>query len=337
MRLFSLPLVLCLAAMPAEAKMLDTLFTVTDGMITDQTAVFATVESTHVAAARTRLGGTVIILSVRAGDDVSAGQTIAEVADSTLAEQLNSIDADISGLRAQLDQAKMDLARDQQLIASGAISRSVVDQAQTAVNVNSSGLISRIAARAALAQQIANGGVLAPVSGRVLQCAVTQGTVVLSGDTIATIAEQNYVLRLEVPEHHAVLLKPGDEVRLEPDHIGSPTPVFGKITLVYPQIENGRVEVDATAPDLGNYFVGQRIQVWLYAGERPGMVIPAKFIKTSFGLDYVNVRESDGGIIAVPVQRGAPQPTTAMPDGLEILSGLHAGDVLALPSTTVSP
>ncbi len=77
MRLLSLSLALCLAAMPAGAKTLDTLFTVTNGMISDQTAVFATVESTHVAAARTRLGGTVIILSVRAGDDVSAGKTIA--------------------------------------------------------------------------------------------------------------------------------------------------------------------------------------------------------------------------------------------------------------------
>jgi RND family efflux transporter MFP subunit len=305
-------------------------------MISDQTAVFATVESTHVAAARTQLGGTVVTLSVHEGDDVRAGQTIAEVADSTLAEQLNSIDADISGLRAQLYQAKMDLARDQQLIASGAISRSVVDQAKTAVNVNASDLASRIAARAALAQQVANGGVLAPVSGRVLQCAVTQGTVVLSGDTIATIADRNYVLRLEVPEHHAVLLRPGDAVRLEPDDTGTLIPVFGKITLVYPQIENGRVEADATAPDLGNYFVGQRIQVWLYAGERPGLVIPAKFIETSFGLDYVNVYQPDGSVIAVPVQRGAPQPTTAIPDGLEILAGLHAGDVLALPSAAAN-
>jgi RND family efflux transporter MFP subunit len=303
-------------------------------MITDQTAVFATVESTHVAAARTQLGGTVVTLSVREGDDVSAGQTIAEVADSTLAEQLNSIDADISGLRAQLNQAKIDLSRDQQLIASGAISRSVVDQAQTAVNVDSSSLTSRIAARAALAQQVANGGVLAPVSGRVLQCAVTKGTVVVSGDTIATIADRDYVLRLAVPEDHAVLLKPGDAVRLAPNDTGGQTPAFGKITLVYPQIENGQVEADATAPNLGNYFVGQRIQVWLYAGERPGLVIPAKFIETSFGLDYVSLRQPDGSVIAVPVQRGAPEPTSAMPDGLEILSGLHAGDVLAQPGGT---
>jgi RND family efflux transporter MFP subunit len=304
-------------------------FTVASSMIGDQKAVFATVEAAHVATARSRLGGTIVSYTVQAGDEVAQGQTIATVVDPSLAAQLTALDADIAGLGAQLAQARTDLSRDQRLIESGAIANSTLDDAQTAVNLADSGLKSRIAARAALSQQIRDGAVLAPVSGRVLQTPVTQGMVVLPGDSIASIAAQDYVLRLELPERHAQFLKLGDPVRLDTGPAG--TPEFGKITLIYPQIENGEVQADATAPDLGDYFVGQRIEVWVFAGSRPGMIIPARFIETMFGLDYVQLRVADGSAIAVPVQSGALQPTPSLPDGVEILSGLHPGDVLVTP------
>ncbi len=307
-------------------------FTVTSGQISDQKAVFATVESAHVVAARARLGGTVMQLAVQDGDTVTAGAPIALVADPTLAEQESALDAEVAGLSAQLAQANVDFTRDQALIRSGAIARSTLDDARTAVNVADSSLKSRIAERQALAQRIAEGAVLAPVSGRVLLTPVTQGTVVLAGDSIATIADQNYVLRLDIPEYHAPLLHVGDPVRLDSDDTSPGPAEFGKISLIYPQIQNGQVEADATAPNLGSYFVGQRIQVWVFAGQRPGIVIPARFIETKFGLDYVNLRNQDGSLITIPVQRGQAQPTPTMPDGMEILSGLHRGDVLTAPS-----
>ena len=51
---------------------------------------------------------------------------------------------------------------------------------------------------------------------------------------------------------------------------------------------------------------------------------------TRFGLTTVRLRR-DGGMIEVPVQRGQPHPTPQMPDAIEILSGLRAGDVLVRP------
>jgi RND family efflux transporter MFP subunit len=302
-------------------------WTVTAGSISDQQAVFATVESVHVVAARTQLGGIITSFSVQDGDNVTAGQPIATVADSSMAAQQESLDADITGLNAQLSQANVDVSRDQQLIRSGAIAESTLDQATTAQHVAASALKAQIAARAALAQQIANGVVRAPVSGRVLLTPLTQGSVVLMGDSIATIAEQNYVLRLDLPEHFAPLLRTGSPVRID----NNGTAAFGQVVHIYPQIQNGMVEADASAPGLGSYFVGQRIQVWVLAGARPGIVVPAHFITTEYGLDYVDLQQADGSVIAVPVQRGEARPTPDLPDGVEILSGLHVGEVLAAP------
>ncbi len=110
-------------------------------------------------------------------------------------------------------------------------------------------------------KQLAEGSVLAPTSGRVLKVPVTPGTVVLPGEPVAMIAEQNYVLRLRVPERHARFLKAGDPVRLEREDRAEDSPRFGAIRLVYPQIEDGRVVADATVQGLGDYFVGERIRV----------------------------------------------------------------------------
>ncbi|HZD91797.1 MAG TPA: efflux RND transporter periplasmic adaptor subunit, partial [Pseudolabrys sp.] len=116
--------------------------------------------------------------------------------------------------------------------------------------------------------------------------------------------------------------------------LGAGGATFGTIKLVYPEIQDGRVTADAKVDGLGDYFVGERIRVWVAAGKRDSIVVPASFIVTRFGIDYARVRQDgqkDGQVIDVPVQRGRAMPRPDMPDALEILSGLHAGDVLVRP------
>jgi len=299
--------------------------------IADQKAVFATVESPNVVPARARIGGTVAELSVRQGDAVRAGQIVAVVGDEKLLLHIAALDAQIAAVQSQLAQAQADLTRAETLLRQGAGTRVAMDQARTAMEVASATLKARTAERDVARQQLVEGQVLAPMAGRVLQVPVTNGTVVLGGDPIATIAESNFILRLRVPERHAGTLKIGDPVRIDGADLGRSGAVFGKITLVYPKIEEGRVVADAMAPGLGDFFVGERIRVWIGAGTRRAFVIPASFIVTRFGLDYVRLQGPGGAAIETPVQRGQEHPTPAMPDALEILSGLHAGDVLAKP------
>ena len=102
------------------------------------------------------------------------------------------------------------------------------------------------------------------------------------------------------------------------------------IDLVYPQIEDGRVIADATVEGLGEYFVGDRLRVWISGGTRTAFVIPSNFVTTRFGIDYVHIRAADR-IIDTPVQRGRELPSPELPNGLEILSGIRAGDQLVQP------
>jgi RND family efflux transporter MFP subunit len=298
----------------------------------DEKAVFATIETTNVVPARARVSGTVAELKVRQGDHVKLGQVIALVGDPKRAMQVHASAAQVAAARAQLAQARADYERAKRLQKADAISQSAFDQARTAYNVAISTLKSTTAQRSVSEQQLKEGQVLAPTSGRVLTVPVTIGTVVLPGDAIATVAEQNFVLRLLVPERHARFLKAGDSVRVDGEDVGlGHGPRFGTIKLVYPKIENGRVMADATLPGLTDYFVGERVRVWISAGTREAVVVPSKYLFTRFGIDYVRMRLKNGDVVDVPVQRGDMRPTPKLPDGIEILSGLHNGDRLVLP------
>jgi len=244
---------------------------------------------------------------------------------------MKSLDAQIAGLEAQMAQTQSDLARAEDLFSRGTIPRTRLDDARTAFNVASNAHRSRAAERSVVEQQLSEGKVLAPEAGRVLKVPVTSGTVILPGETVAMIAEQNFVLRLRVPERHARFLKAGDSVRIDREELGPNGAQFGKIRLVYPQIEDGRVVADAQVAGLGDYFVGERVRVWVLGGDRESFVVPASFILTRFGIDYARVRFDDKTMVDVPVQRGREQPRLDMPDALEILSGLKSGDVLVRP------
>ena len=306
-------------------------FVVAPQKVADEKAVFATVESANVIPARARIGGTVVQLAVQRGDHVDQDQVVATVADEKLALQIRALDAQISGLEAELAKAKIDLDRAQELFSHGTTSRAILDAAQTAFDVATNSLKSRTAQRSVVEQQINEGKVLAPTAGRVLTVPLTAGTVILSGETVATIAEQNFVLRLRVPERQGSLLKTGDRVRIDGEDIGQSGALFGTINLVYPQIDDGRVIADAAVAGLGNYFVGGRVLVWISAGARTGIIVPASFILTRFGIDYAHIRKDAQTVIDVPVQRGRQLPRPDMPDALEILSGLHGGDMLVRP------
>lgn len=318
------------AALAASASAAD-IFTVQPTTVGDEKAVFATVESANVVPARARIGGTVARLEVTYGDHVERGQTLAAIGDEKLILQMKSLDAQIAALDAQLAQAQTDLDRAQSLFDHGTIPRARLDEARTAFNVATNSRRARVAERAVIEQQLTEGNVLAPTSGRVLKVPVTPGTVVLPGEPVALVAEQNFVLRLRVPERHARFLKAGDPVRLDGEELGKGGAQFGVVRLVYPQIEEGRVVADATVQGIGDYFVGERIRVWVSGGDRMAIIVPARFVMTRFGIDYVRVLRDGDVTDDVPVQRGRAHPRPDMPEGLEILSGLKAGDRLVRP------
>ncbi len=306
--------------------------TVSQQTFEDLKSVFATVRSRDLIAARVRTGGTVAKLAVDEGDMVEAGQLLAVVTDPKIAIEIESLDARIDGLESQVQTAETDYERALTLRQQGVTPQARVDQLKTVLDVATNQLKSARSDRLVAEQKANEGKVLAPAAGRVLKVPVTVGSVVLLGETIANIAANEFLLRLALPERHARFMKAGDEIRLGDRGGVAPSggPSQGRIVQVYPELEAGRVIADAEAPGLTDYFVGERALVWISAGSRNAVVVPQRYIFERFGLDYVRVVRPGGGEIDVVVQLGQPREIGGEP-GREVLAGLEAGDVVALP------
>lgn len=307
-------------------------FTVHLILIEDKKAVYATVETTNSIAARVRIPGTVTELAVTEGDMVREGQTIARVVDEKLALKIQAVDAEIRAAQREIDNIKTDKDRAESLYKKGTISKVRRDQILTQFDVASSKLEAAQAERAVIVRQTEEGAVLAPQSGRVLNVPLTVGSVVMPGEAVATIARENYILRLALPERHARFLAKGNmvEVAGRGNRCDESCVREGKISKVYPQISNGRVLADAHVDGLGDYFVGERIQVRVHAGSRETYLVPKGYIFTRYGVDYVRSISAKGKPIDIAIQAGHAYKQDGK-DMIEVLSGLGDGDKLVKP------
>ncbi|MCF8481086.1 MAG: efflux RND transporter periplasmic adaptor subunit [Rhodospirillum sp.] len=320
-------------AVPPQAWSAETVsgpLTVERVSLPDRKAVFATVESTDILLARARIGGTVGELSVDEGDSVTAEQKLAVVGDQKLILQMQGVDARMRSMTAELNQAQVDLGRTSQLRKQGVVAQAQLDMANTQVRVLKQNLEALDKERAVLAQQVTEGAILSPGAGRVLEVTATDGAVIMAGESIATIASDSYILRMRLPERHARFIKIGDAVEVGPRGLGASetgTWTKGQVVQVYPKLDAGRVVADVKVAGLGDYFVGERTLVHVATGARETILVPAAYLENRHGLTYATLENGT----PVVVQTGP-----ARSDGVEVLSGLRAGDVLVPPGAVLA-
>jgi RND family efflux transporter MFP subunit len=303
--------------------------------VVETKAVFGRVESRNVVPARARIGGTIEAIRVSEGSEVEEGLVIGVVVDPKIALQRSAAEARIQELRSQLDNARTELERAEELLKRGVTTQSRVDQARTQFDVAVNQEAVAEADLAVLDQQALEGEILAPAGGRVLTVPVTEGSVVLPGEAVARIASGRYYLRLSLPERHAAEITEGSAVTiggrgLAPAEGATPAGMRqGRIAKVYPEIEAGRVIADVEVEGLGDYFVGERTLVRIPIGRRDAILVPQAAVTTRHGVDYVRLL-ADGAEIEVAVILGERFEEGAEPE-VEILSGLAEGDRIVLP------
>ncbi len=279
--------------------------------------------------ARARIGGTLQRVLVREGNLVKRCQLLAVIVDRRLSLESQAGAASVGAAEAAAERARADLARYQTLFDKGYVSASRMDALRADARAADAQLRAARAQAGAAAAASNEGRVVAPADGKVTRLPIPQGAVVLAGDVIVAVSTGARVLRLELPEAEASALKPGQDIRILSED-GAEAARVAKIKQVYPAIDNGRVTADLDASGFAGDFLGARVQVLAPTGERRAIVIPANYIVTRFGVDYVRLLRK-GSVIEAPVQRGGRAPTDDLPNGVEILSGLHDGDEIVPP------
>ncbi|UWQ07277.1 efflux RND transporter periplasmic adaptor subunit [Aliiroseovarius crassostreae] len=299
--------------------------TVTPVSVPDWKAVFGKVEPRDNVPARSRLGGTVVDLRITEGDQVAEGQVLATIWDEKLDLRLRAVDASLTSLNAQLENAESELKRAENLVERGVVTNQRLDALRTQVDVVKGQIAATQAERQVIEQQAAEGAVIAPIAGRVLQVPVTRGAVVMPGEVVAQIGGGGVYLRLAIPERHTAFLTEGAEIQIGTDSADK----TGRLVKIYPQIENGRVIADVEVAELDARFVDARVLVRLPVGQSEKLLVPVEAAVTRMGLDFVTIRR--GG---VAVERAVVLGDPFIVEGqqmVEVLTGLNAGDVVIDP------
>lgn len=294
--------------------------------IDDRKAVLATVQSVDVTPARARIGGTVGDLFVDEGSNVIKGDVIARISDEKIHLALQTLQARTASLQSERKLAEIGLNRAQRLRKSGAGSQAKLDDARTHLDVVVKNLKVIETEKDLVLQREREGAVLAPATGRILRVKVTNGVVVMPGEEIASLAAKTYILRIEVPERHARFIASGDSVLVGARGMlgdeGQGNVRTGIVRLVYPEMIKGRVVADVNVGGLGDFFIGERITVFVTTGTRKTFLVPKAFIYNRYGLHYVRLENNTEVVI---------QPGRPFEGAREVLSGLRVGDVLLKP------
>lgn len=272
----------------------------------DVSAEITTVDQAQVLA---RIPGILTTLAVREGDIVSKGQVIGRIVDRQLGYQA-------AALGAQAAQARAELARVRFLYENGVYAKARLEQAEAMA----ASATAQHAAAGAVADQ---GALIAPASGRVLRADVPAGSPVAPGMPIAVITAGPTIVRLEMPESLAGKVHAGSRVTatgLEP----------GRVVKVYPSVNAGKVMADVNMPGVDNKLIGRRVAARVETGTRKALLVPAAYVTTRYGIDYVTLLTKNGSATQVPVQT-APSSEAGK---LEILSGANPGDTLIGNSAT---
>ena len=287
----------------------------------DVKPVAATFTTYKMAEASARISGILTRLTVHEGDDVRQGQVIGAVSDPKIGLQTGAFSAQAVAAEAQAVQARSDYKRIHTLFDQGIYAQARLDQAKAVADASEANLRAARAQTAANSALGAEGAILAPSSGRVIKADIPAGTVVMPGQSIATITSGDRVVRIELPEAQAGSLHMGDKVGLVADTQSA----SGTITRLYPAVSQGQIMADVTPNGLTALPVGAHITVLISLGKRMAMVVPRRFVVARFGLDYVRLVQGDGSNFETTVQTSPTQK----PDQVEIVSGLNAGDRIA--------
>jgi RND family efflux transporter MFP subunit len=294
--------------------------------ITDMKAVGAEIATRDQAEALARIPGTLVSLSVRAGDAVRKGQRIGMIVDTRLGYETSAYGAQVAAAQAEAARAGADLARIRDLYNNGVYAKARLDQAVAAARAADAQVAAARAQQGASASVAGQGAVLAPSDGRVLRADIPAGSVVAPGMSIATVTSGSPVLRLMLPEAVAGQVRVGAPVLVEERDLPEGARQ-GQVVQVYPAVSGGQVRVDATLPGLTTDLVGRRVGASIAVARRNALVVPRRFVTTHYGIDQVQLVTADKQLSMVPVQV-AP---TSEGDKVEILSGVAAGDTLFAP------
>jgi membrane fusion protein (multidrug efflux system) len=300
-----------------------------NGSIMTGPLISGTLEPDREAVLRAQVSGSVLQTYADQGQAVSAGTVLARLDASGIQDAYLSARAGLVAARNAADVAGKDLARNEKLLAAGAIAERDIDQSRRA-SIAAQAALEDAKSRLATAEKAYRSTtVTAPFNGIVSERPVSAGDVVQPGAALFSVVDPSSMrLEASVPAEQLASIRIGVPVSFTVS--GYPGRQFvGRITRINPTADptTRQVRIYISIPNEGRSLVGG-----LFANGRMstatkmGLVVPQSAVDVR-GTSPSVMRVKQGKVEKVEVHIGL---TDKASETIEVLSGLQAGDTLLL-------
>ena len=308
--------------------------TVARRTLTDELAVRGTVaavpnEDVKVSAL---VAGRVNAVTVAEGDTVTQGQVIAQLDRRPLEDQRRQAAATVDQAKAQVENARLNLQRTEQLFARGIAAGKEVEDARTQMASSRAALEQANAALNTVDRNIDRADVQSPIAGQVVKRMVSVGEQV-DGTAAQPIVEIANIERVElaanVPSEHLARVRVGQTARVSSDAYPGRT-FNGSVIAIAPAVD---ATTNAALVRIGITNAGRELKVGMFAEAHLRLAVHANALVVP---PAALVRNQDGAAVYLvtgdTAQRTPVKVGLEKPDAVEIVSGLSEGQTVLTSS-----
>jgi len=262
------------------------------------------VEPYATVAVRSKVEGELLRIAFREGDDVVKGQRLFEIDPSQYKSQVRQAEANLARDKAQLENARSQVQRYEQLRKKSFVSEEMMQRARTDVEVYAANVQAEEAVLGSARLRLADAYIDAPISGRTGRIMVHQGNQV-KADGNAPLVVINQIEPIQVnfaiPEQRLAELKShaqGHQVAVSAEVAGTQSPrPAGELRFIDNAVDTttGTIKLKATFPNKDRgLWPGQFVKVFVELGEdKNALTVPAKAVLAGPRGAYVFVVKPD--------------------------------------------